>query len=291
MTIRLALLALLLMNTVTAAIYKIYYMLANKDDLFTHVRQHLDNSNNGDDGINTNYFLIPGFLNQSVRSFAFLDKLLEHNCDIYYMDYDNHGYDPEHYAERLFDKVTEVTKEQKKSGKNIENTAISISMGDQILDPVSEVFDQIITINPCTYNVFLSSKYRALITIASPFLLITEFLLGWLSFMPMIQADYNYFSVALIADQLSAMKVWSPPDSPRLRNRSKKILLSKYDQFLDNQAIERYYNKAKIKYIDCMHGTMADPNDAQIYMQGLQKLCDKKTITDYPYPWTREKVR
>ena len=266
-------------------------MLANKDDLFTHVRQHLDSSNNGDDGTNTNYFLIPGFLNQSVRSFAFLDKLLEHNCDIYYMDYDNHGYDPEHYAERLFDKVEEVTKEQKKSGINIENIAISISMGDQILDPVSEVFDQIIAINPCTYNIFLSSKYRALITIASPFLLITEFLLGWLSFMPMIQADYNYFSVALIADQLSAMKAWSPPDSQRLRNRPKKILLSKYDQFLDNKAIERYYNKAKIKYIDCMHGTMADPNDAQIYMQGIQKLCSKKTITDYPYPWTREKVR
>ena len=275
----------------TAAIYKFYHMLANKDDLFTHVRQHLDSSNNGGDDINTNYFLIPGFLNQSVRSFAFLDKLLEHNCDIYYMDYDNHGYDPEHYAERLFDKVTEVTKEQKETGRFIENIAISISMGDQILDQVSEVFDQIIAINPCTYNTFLRSKHRKLITLASPFLLITEYLLGWLSFMPLIQADYNYFSVALIADQLSAMKVWSPPESPRLRNRPKKILLSKYDQFLDNQAIESYYKKAEIKYIDCMHGTMADPNDAQIYMQGLRKLCGKETITDYPYPWTREKVR
>ena len=291
MTIRtMLLLTALIINMVTAIIYKVYRLLCRSDVLFTHIRQYVDKNNQEDDNLSTSYFLIPGFLNQSMRSFTFLDKILKHNCDIYYMDYDNYGYDPKLYTSHLFHKVSEITKKQMEAGKAVEHIAISISMGDQITASIAEVFDQVIAINPCTYKTFLNFKFKKLIALGAPFLVITEFLLGWLAFLPIVQVDYGYFSIALIADQLSAMNTLKPSESMRMRNISKKIILSNHDQFLDNQAIEEYYQNADIVYIDCKHGTMSDPNDGQIYLQGLQRLCNKKSVTDYPYPWRRTRM-
>lgn len=291
MTIRtMLLLTALIINMVTAIIYKVYRLLCRSDVLFTHIRQYVDKNNQEDDNLSTNYFLIPGFLNQSMRSFTFLDKILKHNCDIYYMDYDNYGYDPKLYTSRLFHKVSEITKKQMEAGKAVEHIAISISMGDQITASIAEVFDQVIAINPCTYKTFIKFKFRKLIALGAPFLVITEFLLGWLAFLPIIQVDYGYFSIALIADQLSAMNTLRPSENKSVRNRPKKIILSNHDQFLDNQAIEEYYQNADIVYINCKHGTMSDPNDGQIYLQGLQRLCNKKSVTDYPYPWRRTRM-
>ena len=285
------LLTALIINMVTAIIYKVYRLLYRSDVLFTHIRQHVDKNNNQeDDDLSTNYFLIPGFLNQSMRSFTFLDKILKHNCDIYYMDYDNYGYDPELYTSCLFHKVSEITKKQMEAGKAVEHIAISISMGDQITAPITEMFDQIIAINPCTNKTFLNFKFRKLVALGAPFLVITEFLLGWLAFLPIIQVDYVYFSIALIADQLSAMNTLRPSENKSVRNRPKKIILSNHDQFLDNQAIEEYYQNANIVYINCKHGTMSDPNDGQVYLQGLQRLCNKNSVTDYPYPWRRTRM-
>ena len=288
MTIRtMLLLTALIINMVTAIIYKVYRLLYRSDVLFTHIRQHVDKNNQENDNLSTNYFLIPGFLNQSMRSFAFLDKILKHNCDIYYMDYDNYGYDPELYTSCLFHKVSEITKKQMEVGKAVEHIAISISMGDQITASITDMFDQVIAINPCTCKAFIKFKFRKLIALSAPFLVITEFLLGWLAFLPIIQVDYGYFSIALIADQLSAMNTLRPSENKSVRNRPKKIILSNHDQFLDNQAIEEYYQNADIVYINCKHGTMSDPNDGQVYLQGLQRLCNKKSVTDYPYPWRR----
>ena len=284
MTIRtMLLLTALIINMVTAIIYKVYRLLYRSDVLFTHIRQHVDKNNQEDDNLSTNYFLIPGFLNQSMRSFTFLDKILKHNCDIYYMNYDNYGYDPELYTSCLFHKVSEITKKQMEAGKAVEHIAISISMGDQITAPITEMFDQVIAINPCTYKTFIKFKFRKLIALGAPFLVITEFL-------PIIQVDYGYFSIALIADQLSAMNTLRPSENKYMRNRPKKIILSNHDQFLDNQAIEEYYQNANIVYINCKHGTMSDPNDGQVYLQGLQRLCNKKSVTDYPYPWQRTRM-
>ena len=118
-----------------------------------------------------------------------------------------------------------------------------------------------------------------------------EYALGWLSFIPFISYDHNYYSITLIADQVYDMKHLKPSESMRLKNLPRKILLSKYDQFLDNQAIEKYYQKADIQYINCKHGTVSDPNDAQLYLQGVQKLIGQTKITDYPYPWDRKIVK
>lgn len=231
------------------------------------------------------------FLNEPILSFVFLDKLLKPNCHLYYMQYDNFGYDAEAYTNQLFNKVSMVTKEATEAGKKVENIAVSISLGDQIVAPIEDVFDQVIAINPCTYNSFLNRRYRTIIAFCAPILFVLEYALGWLSFMPLISYDHNNYSITLLADQIYDMKHLKPSESMRLKNLPRKILLSKYDQFLDNQAIEKYYQKADIKYINCKHGTMSDPNDAQLYLQGVQKLIGQTNITDYPYPWDKKIVK
>ena len=207
------------------------------------------------------------------------------------MQYDIFGYDADAYTNQLFDKVSRVTKEITAAGKKVENIAVSISLGDQIVAPIEEVFDQVITISPCTYDCFLNQKYRTIIAFCAPILFALEYGLGWLSLIPFISYDHNYYSIALIADQIYVMKHLKPSESIRLKNQPRKILLSRFDQFLDNQAIENYYPQANIQYISCKHGTMSDPNDSQLYMQGVQKLFGQSKVTDYPYHWERKFVR
>ena len=270
----------------TAAIYKFYRLLSQNDsERFIHVKQFvfksIENEAAEENNTITNYFLTHGFLNEPILSFVFLDKLLKPNCHLYYMQYDNFGYDAEVYTNQLFDKVSRVTKEITATGKKVENIAISISLGDQIVAPIEEIFDQVITINPCTYNCFLNHKYRTIIAFCAPILFTLEYGLGWLSFIPFISYDHNYYSITLIADQVYDMKHLELSESIRLKNQPRKILLSRYDQFLDNQTIENYYSQADIQYINCKHGTMSDPNDAQLYLLGVQKLFGQSKITDY----------
>ena len=296
MTIRILVLVILSLNVATAAIYKFYRLISQNDkERFIHVRQFVYKSikNEAAEKNNTitNYFLAHGFLNEPILSFVFLDKLLKPNCHLYYMQYDNFGYDAEAYTNQLFNKVSMVTKEATEAGKKVENIAVSISLGDQIVAPIEDVFDQVIAINPCTYNSFLNWRYRTIIAFCAPILFVLEYALGWLSFMPLISYDHNNYSITLLADQIYDMKHLKPSESMRLKNLPRKILLSKYDQFLDNQAIEKYYQKADIKYINCKHGTMSDPNDAQLYLQGVQKLIGQTNITDYPYPWDKKIVK
>lgn len=296
MTIRILVLVILSLNVSTAAIYKFYRLISQNDkERFIHVRQFVYKSikNEAAEKNNTitNYFLAHGFLNEPILSFVFLDKLLKPNCHLYYMQYDNFGYDAEAYTNQLFNKVSMVTKEATEAGKKVENIAVSISLGDQIVAPIEDVFDQVIAINPCTYNSFLNRRYRTIIAFCAPILFVLEYALGWLSFMPLISYDHNNYSITLLADQIYDMKHLKPSESMRLKNLPRKILLSKYDQFLDNQAIEKYYQKADIKYINCKHGTMSDPNDAQLYLQGVQKLIGQTNITDYPYPWDKKIVK
>ena len=295
MTIKILVLVILSLNVATAAIYKFYRLLSENDnERFIHVKQFvfksIKNESAEEDNTITNYFLAHGFLNEPIMSFVFLDKLLKPNCHLYYMQYDNFDYDAEAYTDQLFDKVSRVTKEITATGKKVENIAVSISLGDQIVAPIEETFDQVIAINPCTYNSFLNRKYRTIIAICTPFLFAIEYALGWLSFVPVIASDHNYYSIALIADQIYDMKHLKPSESMRLKNQPRKILLSRFDQFLDNQAIKEYYQNANIVYINCKHGTMSDPNDGQVYLQGLQRLCNKKSVTDYPYPWQRTRM-
>ena len=296
MTIKILVLVILSLNVATAAIYKFYRLLSqNDDERFIHVKQFVYKSikNEAAEKNNTitNYFLTHGFLNEPILSFVFLDKLLKPNCHLYYMQYDNFGYDAEAYTNQLFNKVSMINKEAAEAGKKVENIAVSISLGDQIVAPIEDIFDQVIAINPCTYNSFLNQKYRTTIAFCAPILFVLEYALGWLSFVPFISYDHNYYSITLIADQIYDMKHLKPSESMRLKNLPRKILLSRYDQFLDNQAIEKYYPKADIQYINCKHGTMSDPNDAQLYLQGVQKLIRQAKITDYPYPWDRKFVK
>lgn len=296
MTIKLLIMVILSLNVATAAIYKFYRLLSENDsERFIHVKQFVFKSIKKEaaenDNTITNYFLAHGFLNEPILSFVFLDKLLKPNCHLYYMQYDNFGYDAEAYTNQLFNKVSMVTKKTNEAGKKAENIAIGVSLGDQIIAPIEEIFDQVIAINPCTYNSFLNQKYRTIIAFCAPILFVLEYTLGWLSFIPIISYDHNYYSITLIADQIYDMKHLKPSESLRLKNLPRKILLSRYDQFLDNQAIEKYYREAEIQYINCKHGTVSDPNDAQLYMQGVQKLLGQTKITDYPYPWDRKIVK
>lgn len=296
MTIKILVLVILSLNVATAAIYKFYRLLSqNDDERFIHVKQFvyksIKNEATEKNSTITNYFLAHGFLNEPILSFIFLDKLLKPNCHLYYMQYDNFGYDAEAYTNHLFNMVSTITKEATEAGKKVENIAIGISLGDQIIAPIEETFDQVIAINPCTYNSFLNQKYRTIIAFCAPILFALEYTLGWLSFMPLISYDHNYYSITLLADQIYDMKHLKPSESMRLKNMPRKILLSRYDQFLDNQAIEKYYKKADIQYINCKHGTVSDPNDAQLYLQGVQKLIGQTKITDYPYPWDRKIVK
>lgn len=288
MTIKILISVILSLNVATAAIYKFYRLLSQNDsERFIHVKHSIFQSKktkvSGDDDIITNYFLAHGFLNEPILSFVFLDKLFKPNCHLYYMQYDNFGYDAEAYTNQLYDKVSVITKEASKAGKKVENIAISISLGDQIVAPIEEVFDQVITINPCTYNCFINQKYRTIIAFCAPILFALEYGLGWLSFIPFISYGHNYYSITLIADQIYDMKHIKPSESIRLKNQPRKILLSRFDQFLDNQAIENYYSQADIQYVNCEHGTMSDPNDAQLYLLGVQKLFGQSKITDYPF--------
>ena len=276
MTIKILISVIFSLNVATAAIYKFYRLLSQNDsERFIHVKQFvfksIENEAAEENNTITNYFLAHGFLNEPILSFVFLDKLLKPNCHLYYIQYDNFGYDAEAYAYQLFDKVSRVTKEITATGKKVENIAISISLGDQIVSPIEEIFDQVITINPCTYNCFLNQKYRTIIAFCAPILFALEYGLGWLSFIPFISYGHNYYSITLIADQVYDMKHLELSESIRLKNQPRKILLSRYDQFLDNQTIENYYSQADIQYINCKHGTMSDTNDAQLYFLGVQK--------------------
>lgn len=61
--------------------------------------------------------------------------------------------------------------------------------------------------------------------------------------------------------------------------------------FLTTKQLKNTIKKADIQYINCKHGTVSDPNDAQLYLQGVQKLIGQTKITDYPYPWDRKIVK
>ena len=161
MTVKILILVILSFNVATAAIYKFYRLLSQNDnERFIHVKQFVYKSIKNEEAEKnntiTNYFLAHGFLNEPILSFVFLDKLLKPNCHLYYMQYDNFGYDAEAYTNQLFNKVSMVTKEATEAGKKVENIAVSISLGNQIVAPIEDVFDQVIAINPCTYNSFLN---------------------------------------------------------------------------------------------------------------------------------------
>lgn len=286
MTVRLIIFCILILNLMSAAFFREYYLHKKSANLISYVRQYTDDTN--DKKYVTNYYLVAGFMNQATSAFTFLDKALEHDCNLYYVNYSNFGYDPESYAIAIHEKCQEVTKLQFSEKKIVKNIAVSISLGDQAISQVEPMMNDAIAINPCTYRKFLQGKYRIAIATTRPFLIVTKYLLGWLGFIPLVEVDHNRFSVTLIIDQLLAMVDHAPTEGMNDYLRNRKIILSEQDQFLDNVAIASYYKKSNIVYIDCAHATTCDINDAQSYLSGVKQLWRQPEAFGLTYPWRRQ---
>ena len=286
MTVKLFIFCILVLNIISAAFFREHYLHEKSASLISYVRQYTDGTN--DKRHVTNYFLMAGFMNQATSAFTFLDKALEYNCNLYYVNYSYFGYEPEAYALAVHEKCQEVTKQQFSEKKIVKNIAVSISLGDQVVSQVEPMMNDTITINPCTYRNFLQGKYRIVITITKPFLVVIKNLLGWLGFIPIVKVNYNRFSITLIIDQLLAMVDHAPTEGMNDYLRNRKIILSEQDQFLDNVAIASYYKKSNIVYIDCAHATTCDINDAQSYLSGVKQLWRQPEAFGLTYPWKRQ---
>lgn len=151
--------------------------------------------------------------------------------------------------------------------------AIGISIGAKAV--VESDIEKQILINPCTDPyALLHSRHFWSAKIFAPLLEIISWILGWLSFIPFIPVNGNHFSLAFFADQLWEIGYGWPIPSTEV---DIGIILSKQDEFLDNQVIIEDFNQdapdnTTILEVNTRHATIGDKKDAPKYQAAIDYL-------------------
>lgn len=130
-------------------------------------------------------------------------------------------------------------------------------------------------INPCQTAQFLKPKVRRRLLIAYPLMVWLTIILGPLSFVPVIPASGEWFSVALAVSQVEQYLLRSSISAEH-RRYVKIVMMSRLDEFLENTAIHAFYARrplkslngvthadtigAAIKYFEAMEEALASPH-------------------------------
>lgn len=104
-------------------------------------------------------------------------------------------------------------------------------------------------INPCQTAQFLKPKVRRCLLMTYPLMVLLVIILGPLSFVSIIPASGERFSVALAVSQVEQY-LFRTSISAGHRQYVKVVMMSRLDEFLENCSIHAFYARRPLKYLD-----------------------------------------
>lgn len=207
-------------------------------------RAHLSRYRHASDG-DKMYYLCPGILSHAHSSFNFAFPILE-DGGVTLVDYINTGAKPKEIAKQIARDV---------DMHNFNPVLITISWGETIARhfDTSDKKADIISIDPCTSLDDTKRRFDVLITLLMPLVQIGYFILGWISYLPIIKAPEKNYSLSLVANQLG--NLWTGRDNKEIGHNTWGLILSKEDEFLDGDWLEEKYQlpNERVEYVDSTH--------------------------------------
>lgn len=214
-------------------------------------------------------YLIAGLLNQAdVTFYNFVDEM---EGSVVCVNFRRNGWNPEAMAEMI------CCDKMERHCRMVRVWAISV--GDQAARFVDWTAAPVetIAINPCTKEFCLKDDLRNLGWAAKALRGFCEYVLGWLSLVPIISMSgtetdapgKNWkYSPMLVADQFVAITEGSHILG---QHESEYVILSNRDQFLDNARVKTVFERCGAKFIeiDAGHADVVNCEDA--YRQAFQQ--------------------
>lgn len=232
-------LILFLLNAISAAVWRI---LAHRGQLATYGSRRYGEKH---------YILLAGFKNQPSNAFKTIPFK---NSRVITMSYSAFGFNPKTAGKQL-DRLSRV-----------EDTVLAISLGAKSVAYSKKEFSAI-AINPCSFPGSLKPEIRDWFKSRALPLEILSFLLGWLSFLPVITADAGKYSLALLADQMFWISYGDPTE-----HKFSHIILGERDWVLDNESIRNRYPGSHFLSLDTSHASLNDEKDTKAYNEAIQKI-------------------
>ena len=207
---------------------------------------------------NGKMILIAGMLSQPESAYQYIN--MPYGCSGY-LKFSLLGYNP------------------KKSGKQLKELAkskdyvIGISVGCKSIIYADSPGKKRILVNPCTHSITLKAEYQMLLQYLSPILEVVSYALGWLSILPVIKTKLgDRYSLALLADQLFWIYYGDPEYEKTASQVGTGLILSKSDEFLENDIISEIYRRSSIEKVPARHGFIASQYVAQYFNEAINKL-------------------
>lgn len=128
-------------------------------------------------------------------------------------------------------------------------------------------------INPCTHSTSLNPKLRMKLKAATPLLELVSYLLGWFAIIPIIKTKQGErYSFALLVDQLYWAS-YGDPDYSKVSYQGKTgIVLSKGDEYIENDVVSEIYDRSEKIVIPTRHGFIASPYVSNLYNEAINNL-------------------
>lgn len=207
-----------------------------------------------DGGIMT--YCLPGMKSTPEMAFRFQERASIHEKNfivggITYVAYENSGFDARTIANQIIKDIRE---------HDYQPVIISVSVGDQIARYVEQEIDNlsIIAINPATNVDCLKDEVVFKLTIAEFFKNIFLALVGWIGLLPVIRTDgRSHQSPSLANDMKNCL---AKSNLQVTTNATKVIVLSVYDEILDNSSVRSEFghiNGLKIALVDTEHANLS----------------------------------
>ena len=201
----------------------------------------------------SHFYIICNFLNQPQNAFKYIAP-----PRAIYLRYSLLGYNPKNAGFQLSGLMYD------------KDIAIGMSIGAKAIAYAPTRHENTIFVNPCTHKSALKPSLRPVITILALIAKLASYALGWLSIIPIIptHAENERYSLTLLADQLFWMAYGNPPVIKA------KVILSKDDEFLDNDAITKLYDLDKTNSIciKTLHAHTDDETCAVAYAKAVNHL-------------------
>ena len=254
--------AILLLNSLSFVLARLYWRVHG--DLATEFITPDDQTPNPELG---HVFLIAGTGNQPKPAFAFMEPdLREKGYAFTYLHYKQIGWNARVTADQLRDAIT----------PHEPCTLCTISVGDHVaryLERYTLPKLSVYAINPCPRRKTLQLKWKIALVALAPLAQIVCHLLGWLSLIPVVPSVAGKFSLMLMVDQYWSLAYDHPP---RSFTHTRGVVLSRSDEFLDNDQIKREFWTAKSLTIPSKHGDTVD--NAPEYWQAMIYLKEQTTV-------------
>lgn len=239
------LLFLLLLNVITSYVFRELYL--RKVSTVTQLRK------SSIDG--KNFYLMAGMNNQPEVGFKFLTEWIPEKDGIYLLRYNNVGFKPDYFSKNL--------------KKNLKKNSVlcAISVGEQVMAEVGGNEIIRVAVNPCVSSSTLKDEIRKKLIVGAPIVMLMVRATGWLAFLPILPADAGRYSLSLLSDQLMAIAFGEICPRECL---CQKVILSKEDEFLDNEKIQEIY-EGEILWINTKHARTSGEYSSE-YLEAFKKI-------------------